>query len=239
MKLYVGDAASDITGLPLDAIGAYFKLMVLTWKKGPMRVSDVEAILGRTLDSFPALFMDLVQIEDGMLSILCVEKESGLRTSKSKQAASAARARWSREKMRSHKNAHSENDAKRTPNDMPQIEKREEEEEEITPPTPSRGVRPRRVGSGGGDPLLFFDQAAITPEEAASANPSLADLDPDWTHYTEAIGTWSATENKRRTRTGWLATYRQFIRRDAEADRLRKRKPRYTLDPNFKIPRAL
>ena len=39
-------------------------------------------------------------------------------------------------------------------------------------------------------------------------------------HYRQAILDWSETARKRRTDAGWLATYRQWIQKDAKSGKL-------------------
>lgn len=81
----------------------------------------------------------------------------------------------------------------------------------------------------------LFDDAAITPEDAKAANAALHDLSPDWKHYTDAISTYSAVKSIKRTRKGWLATYRQFINGDNQKGMLKSTKPTTTAAWN---PRA-
>ena len=107
MKLYVGEVSLRLEGLPLEACGAYLKLILLTWDRGPIRKTTAEAILQRPLEEFGEAFMDLLCIDENMVTVDAVEEEKGFRIGKSKQAASAANARWTKEKMRPHSEPHS------------------------------------------------------------------------------------------------------------------------------------
>lgn len=113
MKLYVGEVSLSLEGLPLDACGAYLRLIILTWDRGPIRKTTAEAILQRPLDSFGEAFMDLLKLSEDRVSVDAVEAEKGLREGKSKQTASAANLRWQRERMRTHSETHSERSAPR------------------------------------------------------------------------------------------------------------------------------
>lgn len=44
----------------------------------------------------------------------------------------------------------------------------------------------------------------------------------DLRYYHQVVGDWSDASNKRRTDKGWIATLRQFMRRDHEAGRLKR-----------------
>lgn len=113
MKLYVGATALRIGGLSLEAVGAYFRLILLTWERGPVKIAVAEGFLGRDIASLGPLLEDLLTIEDGIVSVDAVQEEKGFRIGKRKQAASAANARWAQEKMRPHSEAHSERNADR------------------------------------------------------------------------------------------------------------------------------
>ena len=88
---------------------------------------------------------------------------------------------------------------------------------------------------GKGEKETPFDEAGISPEDAKAANTALHDLSPDWKHYTDAISTYSAVKSIKRTRKGWLATYRQFINGDNQKGILKSTKPTTTAAWN---PRA-
>jgi hypothetical protein len=124
MKLFVGREALRISGLPLGACGAYFRLILLTWERGPVKTTTAELFLGCTLASLGEAFADLLTVQNDVVSVDSVERERGARTGVSKQAASAANARWEKERMRPHYDTHTERNAERN------TKKREKESKE-------------------------------------------------------------------------------------------------------------
>jgi uncharacterized protein YdaU (DUF1376 family) len=130
MKLFVGREALRISGLSLDACGAYFRLILLTWERGPVKTTTAELFLGCTLASLGEAFADLLTVQNDVVSVDSVERERGARTGVSKQAASAANARWEKERMRPHYEAHTERNAERNAKKKEKESKEGEEERE-------------------------------------------------------------------------------------------------------------
>jgi hypothetical protein len=126
-----------------------------------------------------------------------------------------------------------------TSTDAPSREEEDKEsksKKENTPPVSSRRG-PRKKNPA--EPEVYFDDAAITPTEAAAELSALVEKRVDFDHYTEAISVYSATKDVRRTRRGWIATYRQFVRQDEEKGALRRQKPKepkYDIPPGLKAP---
>lgn len=67
---------------------------------------------------------------------------------------------------------------------------------------------------------LFANCRLNAPEAIKEALPELAQ-EADLEHYREAILNWSDTKDEKRTERGWLATFRQWIKRDRERGELK------------------
>lgn len=121
--------------------------------------------------------------------------------------------------------------------------KKERKEEEVggvaIAPTDTpqvSGNRSKRKPNPAPEPEELFDHFGITPEEAERSNPKFAGRNIDFDYYGERISIYSDQKGLRRSRRGWLATYRQFIGSDEESKQLRLRKPKFIIPPGLKPP---
>lgn len=214
MKVYPGNLLMKAAGLSPEDRGRYYEAVFHLWSTPALSRSELEERIGTISASLLSRFnsrndgkigLDWVDAER-IIQIAAATKNSLNRKGKKKVSTGISTGKTS-----------GMTSGGTTPVPVPDVvpvpEKREVQEGGKSGPRKAKDVNE-----------IFFDEARITPLEAATANPSLAHHDADWLYYTEAISTYSATKNIKRTRAGWLATYRQFINSDAEAGRLRKRK---------------
>lgn len=70
--------------------------------------------------------------------------------------------------------------------------------------------------------VLFCNSELSDIEKVRAALPEIHAELVDLQHYSDIIRNWSDTKGEKRTNRGWLATFRQWIKRDRDESKLRK-----------------
>lgn len=70
--------------------------------------------------------------------------------------------------------------------------------------------------------VLFCNSELSNIEKVRAALPEIHAELVDLQHYSDIIRNWSDTKGEKRTDRGWLATFRQWIKRDRDESKLRK-----------------
>lgn len=84
------------------------------------------------------------------------------------------------------------------------------------PDTLKEGKKERRKEEIHTRKSLFANCPFADVETAKAQLPELVEAGIDLAAYRDAIRNWSDTKNELRTERGWLATYRQWVKRDEE-----------------------
>lgn len=221
LSFFPTDLATDLDPLSMEDRGVYLTFLRHGWSYGgPMPIDEVEALIGKPWLSTGLLLRRRFTENEGRLSLPWMEEKRHKATAFSEMQ--SAKGKLGGRPAKGKKPGKSRSLTKRKPDESPRV---------------GNGYgNGNGLGIGEGkEKETPFDEAGISPEDAKAANTALHDLSPDWKHYTDAISTYSAVKSIKRTRKGWLATYRQFINGDNQKGILKSTKPTTTAAWN---PRA-